>query len=315
PAPTFVAPMLARTVAVVPEGGAWSYEIKWDGYRALAIKHGDVVRLLSRKGKTMNDDFPSVVEAIRALPVNTAVIDGEIVALDDQGRPSFQMLQHRASGEGMIVDYACDLLQVDGEDWRDRPLTERKKKLQEIISGTEVRMSVSLVGNAEQIVGEVRKLGLEGIVAKRRTSTYQSGERSGDWVKFKLSPEQEFVVGGFKPGNPLESLVVGYYEGNKLICAGKVRQGLNPRNRRELHNLLEPLLSDICPFANLPNSKKSHWGEGITAAQMKEHVWVMPRVVVQASFAEWTRGGNLRHGEFKGLRTDKAPREVVRDPV
>jgi bifunctional non-homologous end joining protein LigD len=311
--PQFFEPMLARSVGDVPEGDEWTYEIKWDGYRALAIKHGDRVQLLSRKGNTMNRDLPAVVAAMKSLPVHTVTIDGEIVALDEQGRPSFQMLQHRASGEGTIVDYAFDLLNVDGEDWRHRPLVERKTKLAEIIAGTGIRMSVGLHGEAQDIVAQVRKLGLEGVVAKRLQSTYKSGDRSGDWVKFKMSPEQEFVVGGFKPGNPLESLVVGYYEGDALVCAGKVRQGLNPKNRRELYALLKPLMADVCPFVNLPNSKKNHWGEGITAAQMKDHRWVVPRIVVQVSFVEWTRGGNLRHGEFKGTRTDKTAREVVRD--
>jgi bifunctional non-homologous end joining protein LigD len=151
------------------------------------------------------------------------------------------------------------------------------------------------------------------MIAKRRGSTYKSGERSDDWVKYKLSPEQEFVIGGFKRGSPLESLVVGTYEGDRLLCAGKVRQGLNPRNRRELHARLKPLRSDDCPFSNLPNSKKSHWGEGITAEQMKEHQWVKPEVVAQVSFVEWTQGGNLRHGEFKGLREDKNAHDVVRE--
>jgi bifunctional non-homologous end joining protein LigD len=313
PEPEFVEPMLARIVTEVPEGNGWTYEIKWDGYRALAIKHGETVRVLSRKGNNMNREFPTVVEALKALPVHTVVIDGEIVALDETGRPSFQMLQHRASGEGTIVDYAFDLLNVDGEDWRSRPLVERKAKLEEIIAGSQLRPSISLSGDPHRIVEQVQKLGLEGVVAKRGDSRYKSGERSGDWVKFKLSPEQEFVVGGFKPGNPLESLVVGYYDGEKLLCAGKVRQGLNPRNRRELYELLEPLMSDVCPFSNLPNSKKSHWGEGITAAQMHEHHWVMPKIVVQVSFVEWTRAGNLRHGEFKGLRGDKSAREVQRE--
>src|SRR6185503_20425173 len=123
----------------------------------------------------------------------------------------------------------------------------------------------------------------------------------------------EFVVGGYKRGSPLESLVVGYYENGKLMCAGKVRQGLNPRNRRELHALFQPLTADVCPFANLPNSKKSHWGEGITAEQMKEIQWVIPRIVAQVKFVEWTTGGNLRHASYQGLRTDKPPLEVVRE--
>lgn len=315
PEPAFVEPMLAKIADEVPEGDDWTYEIKWDGYRALAIKHGETVRLLSRKGNNMNRDFPDVVEAIRALPAHTAVIDGEIVALGPDGRPSFQMLQHRKSGEGLIVAYAFDLLNLEGVDLRQRPLEERKAKLEELLAGSGVRFSISLSGDAHDIVEQVKKLRLEGVIAKRRHSTYKSGERSTDWVKYKLNPEQEFVIGGYKRGSPLESLVVGYYDGDRLMCAGKVRQGLNPRNRRELHGLLAPLSSDVCPFANLPNSKKSHWGEGITAAQMDEHQWVMPTVVAQVSFVEWTRGGSLRHGEFKGLRQDKRPEEVVRELI
>jgi bifunctional non-homologous end joining protein LigD len=313
PEPKFVEPMLAKIADEVPEGDDWTYEIKWDGYRALAIKHGETVRILSRKGNNMNRDFPDVVEAVRALPVHTAVIDGEVVALGPDGRPSFQMLQHRKSDEGLIVDYAFDLLNLDGEDLRQRPLEERKAKLEELIAGSGVRFSISLSGDAQDIIEQVKKLRLEGVIAKRRHSTYKSGERSTDWMKYKLNPEQEFVIGGYKRGNPLESLVVGYYDGDQFLCAGKVRQGLNPRNRRELFALLNPLSSDVCPFSNLPNSKKSHWGEGITADQMKEHQWVVPEIVAQISFVEWTRGGSLRHGEFKGLRTDKAPSDVVRE--
>jgi bifunctional non-homologous end joining protein LigD len=156
-------------------------------------------------------------------------------------------------------------------------------------------------------------MGLEGVIAKRRGSIYQAGERSGNWLKYKLVPAQEFVVGGYKRGAPLESLVVGYYEDGKLRCAGKVRRGLNLRNRRELHALLQPLLTDVCPFVNLPNAKKGHWGEGITAEQMKEIQWVAPKVVAQVSFTEWTNGGNLRHGTFEGIRSDKSPADVVRE--
>jgi bifunctional non-homologous end joining protein LigD len=313
PTPEFVAPMLARAVAELPEGDEWLYEIKLDGYRALGLKHGDTTRVLSRKDKTLSADFPGVTAALKTLAAETVLLDGEIVALDETGRPAFQLLQNRRSHAGAIVFYAFDLLSLEGKDWRDRPLAERKEKLAEIVAGSDVKFSASFNGPPNRLVDEVRKLGLEGVIAKRRDSTYRSGERSGAWVKFKLSPEQEFVIGGFKPGAPVESLVVGTYENGRLLCAGKVRQGLNPRIRRELYARLEPLLADVCPFSNLPNSQKSHWGEGITAAQMKELCWVMPRLVAQVSFTEWTSGGNLRHGTFKGLREDKDPIEVVRE--
>jgi bifunctional non-homologous end joining protein LigD len=311
--PEFVEPMAAKEVAELPGDENWIYEIKLDGYRALGIKHEDSARLISRNEKSLAADFPGVVAALQTVNARSAMLDGEVVALDADGRPSFQLLQNRKSTASAIVYYAFDLLTFEGEDWRKRPLEERKAKLAEIVAGSEVRLSASFDGPADKIVSAVKQMKLEGVIAKRRDSVYQAGERSGAWVKFKLSPEQEFVIGGFKRGAPLESLVVGYYESGKLMCAGKVRQGLNPRNRRELHAGLMQIASDVCPFANLPNSKKSHWGEGITAEQMKEIQWVMPRVVAQISFTEWTSGGNLRHATFKGIRADKRPKDVVRE--
>jgi len=300
-------------VSELPTGKNWTYEIKWDGYRGIGIKQGSITRLLSRKEKNLGADFPAVLQALSTINADTALLDGEIVALDENGKPSFELLQNRRSVAAAIVYYAFDLLSLDGEDWRERSLRERKEKLADIIQGSDVKLSVSLDGDVKEIVAAVEKMGLEGVIAKRNDSTYESGERSGAWVKLKLSPEQEFVVGGYKRGSPLESLVVGYYEEGKLLCAGKVRQGLNPRNRRELAKLLKPFEATDCPFANLPNSKKSHWGEGITAEQMKEIQWLKPEVVAQVSFTEWTRGGNLRHATFKGIRDDKQAREVVRE--
>jgi bifunctional non-homologous end joining protein LigD len=311
--PDFVEPMTAREVAELPDDGDWLYEIKLDGYRAFGIKHGDVTRLRSRKDRSLALDFPDVIDALATINATTAMLDGEIVALDAEGKPSFQLLQNRKSSAAAIVYYAFDLISLDGEDWRERPLEERKAKLQEITSGSQVRFSASFDGPADKILAGVEEMGLEGVVAKKRRSPYKSGERSGAWVKYKRSPEQEFVIGGYKRGSPVESLVVGYYDDGKLLCAGKVRQGLNPRNRRELYELFQPLIADVCPFADLPNSRKSRGSEGITAEQMKEIQWIMPRPVAQVSFAEWTAGGNLRHGTFKGLRTDKSAREVVRE--
>ncbi|HUR59987.1 MAG TPA: non-homologous end-joining DNA ligase, partial [Opitutaceae bacterium] len=313
PEPAFVEPMTAKEVAELPDDGSWVYEIKLDGYRALGIKHGETTRIISRNEKNLGADFPQVVAALASVKATSALLDGEIVALDGNGKPSFQLLQNRKSHGSAIVYYAFDLLSLDGEDWRKRPLEERKTKLAEIVAGSDVRLSASFDGPADRVVAGVEEMELEGVIAKKRGSVYKSGERSGAWVKYKLSPEQEFVVGGYKRGSPLESLVVGYFEAGKLLCAGKVRQGLNPRNRRELHAAFQPLIADVCPFANLPNSKKSHWGEGITAEQMKEIQWIMPRVVAQVSFTEWTSGGNLRHGTFKGIRTDKAASHVVRE--
>jgi bifunctional non-homologous end joining protein LigD len=314
PPPKFVEPMNARLVVDLPAGEDWLYELKFDGYRALGWKHGDDTRVLSRKDKDIAADFPTVTNALQTIHADTALIDGEIVALDRSGRPSFQLLQKRKAGGGAIVYYAFDLLSCDGEDWRTRPLEERKARLAEIVAGSDVRFSASFPGPVPRVVKQVRQLGLEGVIAKRRDSRYQPGQRSGAWVKLKFDLEQEFVVGGYTRGAPLQSLVVGYYERNRLLCAGKVPGGLNPRNRKELHALLEPIEADVCPFANLPNSaRKSILGGGITVEDMKSIQWVMPRVVVQVAFREWTAGGNLRHASFKGVRDDKEPAEVVRE--
>jgi bifunctional non-homologous end joining protein LigD len=315
--PAFVVPMAARQVSELPADAGWIYEIKWDGYRALGWKHGPTVRLISRNEKDLTPDFTAPGTALGQVPAESVLLDGEIVALEADGRPSFQALQHRSSSPARIVFYVYDLLYLDGTNWRERPLRDRKARLAKLLAPLApegaLRLSANLEGRPAAIVTQIQQLGLEGIVAKREASTYQSGERSGDWVKLKFSPEQEFVVGGYKPGSPIESLVVGTYDGKKLLCAGKVRQGLNPRRRAELARLLHPLETDICPFANLPNSTKSHWGEGITVDQMSELRWVKPKIVAQISFAEWTRGGNLRHGTFKGLRHDKAAADVVRE--
>jgi bifunctional non-homologous end joining protein LigD len=305
--------MTAKEVSELPDDGEWLYEIKLDGYRALGLKHGRDTRLVSRRNKSLSADFPGVTEALATINAGTATLDGEIVALDANGKPSFQLLQNRKSGGGAVVFYAYDLLNLEGEDWRGRPLEERKAKLATVVAGSAVRLSVAFEGPVARILAGVAEMALEGVIAKRRGSAYKSGGQSGAWIKYKLSPEQEFVVGGYKRGAPLESLVVGYFEDGKLRCAGKVRQGLNPRKRRELHALLERISADVCPFADLPNLKKSRWGEGITAEEMKKIQWVIPRIVAQVSFVEWTDAGNLRHATFKGVRTDKKARQVVRE--
>jgi bifunctional non-homologous end joining protein LigD len=314
PEPAFVAPMLARVVGELPDGPEWRYEIKWDGWRGLGIKHGDAVRLLSRNGKSLAADFPAVVNALRTVRAESALLDGEVVALDPHGRPTFSQLV-RGNPDVRIVFYAFDLLALDGRDWRKRTHEERAAKLKEILAGSDVLLSQSFAGPAEQVAAAIAELGLEGVIAKCRDAPYESGERSGAWVKLVFANGQEFVIGGYTRGTPLQSLVVGYHDAaGKLLCVGKVPGGLTPQNRRELHRALQPLESDVCPFANLPNAKrKSITGGGITADDMRKIQWVMPRLVAHVDFRTWTSGGNIRHSSFKGLREDKDPREVVRE--
>ena len=188
PAPKFVQPMTAREVPELPDSNEWLYEIKLDGYRGFGIKHGNTTRLVSRKDKNLGEDFPGIVAALGTIHAGTAMLDGEIVALDAGGKPSFQLLQNRKSAAGSIYYYAFDLLNLEGEDWRSRPVEERKAKLAEIVNGSEVRFSASFDGPADRVVGAAQEMELEGVIAKRRGSVYQAGDRSGNWLKYKLSP-------------------------------------------------------------------------------------------------------------------------------
>jgi bifunctional non-homologous end joining protein LigD len=290
--------------------------VKWDGYRVLALKHRDNVRLLSLKERNLTTDFPSIAQAVRGVNADTALIDGEVVAVDSKGCPSFQALQNRAkSGRGwQILYYAFDLLNLNGDDWTKRPLHERKTKLREILAGSDVRFNGDLDGKPQAIIRTIQEAGLEGIIAKRRDSVYRAGTRVDSWLKFKVDKAQEFVIGGYKPdAGSFQSVFAGYYEGKKLLFAGKVRQGFNPASRKRLLDAMRPLLTNNCPFDNLPSSRKSHFGEGITIDEMKELCWLKPKLVAQVSFTEWTNYGLLRHATFHGLRDDKNAGEVVRE--
>src|SRR5207237_10064636 len=207
---------------------------------------------------------------------DTSLRDGEIHALDRKGKPTFQALQPRSAHRNhAIVFYACDLLHLDGVDLTKAPLHERRKRLPNVVKGSGVLLSEPLPGTPQQVMEAVSRIGLEGIVAKRKDSLYQSGERSGAWVKLKLDKQQEFVVGGYRPGqNGIDALLVGYYERNELRFAGKVRAGFTPYLRRDVFDVLKPLRTAKCPFVDLPNSKTSHWGGGVTAEQMVEMAWV-----------------------------------------
>src|SRR3954452_23503381 len=318
--PAFVRPMKATAVTKFPEDGeGWIYEIKWDGYRALGLKHEDSVRLLSLKEKNLTSDFPTVAEAMQDLAAGSALLDGEIVAVDPQGRPSFQVLQNRKTlgRDWTVVYYAFDLLNLDGEDLQQIALHERKARLRKLISdsGSNIlRYSAELSGTPTAVIRSVGAAGLEGVVAKRRDSLYRAGTRVTTWLKLKLNKSQEFVIGGYKPAaGSFQSILVGYYDAKELIFAGKVRQGFNPTVRSRLLEEMTPVRTGKCPFSNLPTSRKSHFGEGITEEEMAGLCWLKPKLVAQVSFTEWTTYGLLRHATLEGLRDDKSPREIVRE--
>jgi bifunctional non-homologous end joining protein LigD len=307
--------MMAKVTDKLPEGEPWTYEVKWDGYRALLLKSGDRVRLVSRKENDLTAAYPTIEDAGRRLKAETAILDGEIVALDSKGKPSFQALQHRSAHRNYaIVFYAFDLLHFNGEDLTGLPLSERRTRLPLIVKASGILLSEPLPGTPQQVIDAVSRIGLEGVVAKRTDSRYQSGERSGAWVKLKLDKQQEFVIGGYRPGpNGVDALLVGYHDGKLLRFGGKVRAGFTAHLRREVFASLKPLAIATCPFVDLPNSKTSHWGGGVTADQMAEMTWVKPTLVAQIRFVEWTNDGHLRHAAFLGLRSDKRASEVRRE--
>ena len=305
--------MLATAAAKLPVGNEWTYEVKWDGYRTLAVKDARRVRLWSRNLKDATAQYREIASGVADLQPESVLLDGEIVALDEEGRPSFQALHHQSAHT--LVYYAFDVLHFNGRDLIKTPLEQRRAVLATIRTGTRILKSDPLPGTAKQIEDAVRRLRLEGIVAKRHASLYEPGRRSTSWIKVKFNRRQEFVIGGFKPNDVnFESLVVGYFEGKKLRFAGRVRAGLTPHIRAEIFRRITADQIARCPFVDLPSTRSGHWGEGVTAEDMLKLRWIRPKVVIEVSFVEWTRDGALRHSEFVAIRDDKKPSEVHRDP-
>lgn len=317
----FIEPMKARLVEEPPRTGEWLYEIKFDGFRAMAFKRDEEVRLLSRNEKELGGKFPEVVTALEDLKARDAVIDGEIVALDAEGRSSFQLLQAYDLGEKRppIFFYAFDLLRLDGADLRENALVERKARLEGLLKNVSgmVRYSGSLGDDARALLPKIRKLGLEGLIGKRRDSVYEAGRRSGAWVKLKVLQEQEMVIGGYTDPTGTRphfgALLLGYYEDGELRFAGKVGTGFNAKVLKMMYSRLSEIASKTCPFANLPEKKRGRYGQNLTPAELKRCHWVQPELVCQVKFSEWTRDGKLRQPVFLGLRADKPAEEVIRE--
>ena len=319
--PRFIAAMKPRLLETPPAKGGWIYELKFDGIRALAIKTGAKVKLISRNENDLTKKFNEVAAAIEELPCAECVIDGEVVALDGEGRSSFQLLQAREM-EGRATPlyyYIFDLLQLEGKALTGLPLTTRKETLRQLCAaaGDPLRYSGELGDDAEMLLREVKRRGLEGIIGKRADSTYEPGRRSGAWIKLKCVNEQEFVIGGYTPPGGARkhfgALLVGFYENKKLLFAGKVGTGFDTKMLGILHRKFQDETRIDCPFADLPSKQGGQWVQGITPAMMRKCNWVNPIFVCQVKFAEWTRDAKLRQPVFLGLREDKAPSEVKRE--
>jgi DNA ligase D-like protein (predicted ligase) len=312
---SFVEPMECLSVSKLPEGLEWVWEIKLDGYRALAVKSGTGVTLFSRRRKSLNRQFPYIVEALADLPAGT-VVDGEVVAIDDSGRPDFNLLQNFLASASRIQYYIFDLLCWKDRDLTRVPMVERRALLKSLVVNRDKRIRIADYFEAapKDLLSAVREQGLEGVIGKRKGSLYQPGKRSGAWIKYRVNRGQEFVIGGYFPGpHGFDSLIVGYYDGNELMYVARTRNGFVPASRRQVFSKLKHLVMQACPFVNLPETRRSRFGEELNAEKMKKAVWLRPEAVAQIEFLEWTEGDRLRHSTFVGLREDKNPRSVVKE--
>lgn len=320
PKPGFIEPMKALLRRNPPETEGWSYEIKFDGIRALAIKQGKEVTLFSRLGHDITARYPRIAGAMAGLQSEEAVVDGEVVALEKSGKSSFQLLQRAgmAGAKAPICYYVFDVLRLDGRDLTARPLHERKELLHAALPEGDgpVRFSESLHGEPRQLLAEAGRLGLEGLIGKKDDSVYEPGRRSGSWIKLKVVQQQEFVIGGYTPpGGAREhfgSILAGYYQDGQLRFASKVGTGFDQAELKGLLAKFKSLARKECPFDDLPR-RRSLGEAGLTASEMKKCHWIEPRLVCEVVFQEWTRDGRLRQPVYAGLRDDKKPQEVIRE--
>jgi bifunctional non-homologous end joining protein LigD len=306
-------PMLATLADGLPSGDDWAYEVKWDGYRALGYVRNGEATLRSRKGNDLTARFPTIAKALeKAVRSSTCVVDGEVCALDDRGRPSFSAMQ-QGKRETPLVYAVFDVLEVDGVPVVDLPLHERRERLEELLStrtkgAQQVQLS-ALFDDGAALLQAAEQQELEGVMAKRIGSRYCEGKRTRDWLKIKTHGEQEFAIVGYTRGEgrragSFGSLVLGVNEGGALRWVGNVGTGFAERTIRELLARLEPLRADESALSVVPKMPRVRKGDV---------VWVRPELVAQVKFAEWTHDGHLRAPVYLGLREDKAVAEVVRE--
>jgi bifunctional non-homologous end joining protein LigD len=307
--------LLLRTDSL-PDNEQWLYELKLDGYRAIAFKRNGVVHLRSRNDNDFSGRYPGVVKGLAKMPDNT-VIDGEVIAFDDDGRPSFNALQNYGSAGAPVMYYVFDVMVLAGRDVRREPLEKRRELLEQKVLpklSEPVRYASSLDAALPVLVQSVKEQGFEGLVAKRRNSVYESGLRTGAWMKMRVNRGQEFVIGGYTRGTKtFDALIFGYYDGEKLMYVARTRNGFTPVVRAQLFRKFKGLEIAECPFANLPEARSGRWGQGLTKAKMQECQWLKPVLVGQFEFLEWTADNHLRHSKFIGLREDKQAKDVVRE--
>ncbi|WP_246693111.1 MULTISPECIES: DNA ligase D [unclassified Mesorhizobium] len=301
--PSFRPVQLAKLVDTVPAGDRWLHEMKYDGYRILVAVGGEEARAYTRSGLDWSGRFPSVLSEARKLKVRSALLDGEAVVMDAEGRSSFQALQNALKGNPASIDfYAFDLLELDGEDLTRLPLLERKKKLQETLPAKSpiLRYSDHIQGRGEELLNRFCDAGLEGVISKLADSDYV-GARDGSWLKIKCIKRQEFVIVGWTPSDKdraFRSLILGVHDGGKLRFAGKVGTGFDTAEMARLMKIMAPL------------EQKPATVEAPRAEVRGAH-WLRPRLVAEIAYTEMTNEGTLRHPSYLGLREDKKPEAVV----
>ncbi|WP_028388742.1 DNA ligase D [Legionella fairfieldensis] len=305
--PHTISVQLATLVDKPPQGDEWLHEIKLDGYRMIIFKEGKQVRFVSRNHNDWSNEFKSLIPAIQQLSVHTAIFDGEIVILDENGRSNFQRLQNAIKGDPDpdFVLYLFDLLYIDKYDLRAVPLIKRKEQLASVLvqAPDSIRYSDHIFGQGEEILKNSCEFALEGIVSKLIESDY-IGRRSRAWLKIKCIKRQEFLVGGFsKPRNTRQhfgALYLGVFNENQLLFCGKAGTGFTEASLKSIHEQLKPLITDKNPFSQkIPDSK--------------EVTWVKPELIAEIEFSEWTEDGRLRQARFKGLRSDKNPEDISKE--
>ena len=308
--------MLLLKTDALPDGAKWRYELKLDGYRAIAFKRGGIVHLRSRNDNDFNRRYPRVVQALATMP-DDSVIDGEVVAFDEDGRPSFNALQNFGSAAAAVVYYVFDVMVLAGGNVMREPLEKRRALLEKKVLpklSEPVRYSPPFDAPLPVLIESVKAHGFEGLVAKRCDSPYQPGLRTGAWMKMRVNRGQEFVIGGYTRGTKtFDALVVGIYESGRLMYVARTRNGFTPLARAALFRRFKGLEIDQCPFANLPEARSGRWGQGLTAAKMADVQWLKPVLVAQLEFLEWTADNHLRHSKFVGLREDKNPGKITRE--
>jgi bifunctional non-homologous end joining protein LigD len=311
--PGFIPPMLATLVGAPFDDPEWLFEVKWDGFRVEAVVDGGSVRLWTRGEQDAARYFGPFLDPPTWLEARRAIVDGEVIALDELGEPDFALLQARIKGRGVaaaptpFVYEVFDLLHLDSRSLLDEPLEERRRLLRGILHpDPRVRLSEHIAGEGIAFFEAARARGLEGIMAKDRRSPYVPGKRTDRWQKVKIRPEQELVVGGWVKGTgkaiDLGALLVGVYEDGALRYAGKIGAGFTTDNRAELLAAVAPLATAEPPFATPP-----------PRAAARNAQWLRPTLVIRAEFAGWTADGLVRQAAYKGLELEKEPRLVIRE--